>query len=407
MPEPITIQRVGPEETARSFNANLYEVAYNRGINVSQLLEQMDPTSERAPEDRSLDAFERVLQQAGIVTVPDRTSGLQAVTWGEATSTKEKRAMMHEWASRIYRGATSPEQRALLLSGDAGLNTIANAYVDDTTIRARRLIPTIPLNAVIARTASIEGDAYRSVYITDDLNTDAYRMKRVSEGAAIPETTLVTGEHTLRLAKYGRALRSTYEQLRRMRIDRISFILQRMALMVEVDKVVDAMNTIVNGDGNANTAATVITLTSLDAAAVAGTLTLKGWLTFKSRFTNAYTADSILAQEASMMQLLLLPVNTVNGTPLVMLPGGAFGSVRPMNDLFGNSVAYGITSDAPALKIIAFDSSLTVEMINEIGGEVSEVERFIQDQTQLFTLTEVVGFGIIDTYASRILNINA
>lgn len=404
---PATIERVSADETARTFNVNHYREAYGRGLNLSQFLEQVDPTEARDPQDRELDAFERVLASAGIVTIPDSGNGRRASTWDEATNTQQKRAMMHEWAARIYRGATSPENRALLLSGDVGLNTIANAYVDDLTIRARRLIPTIPLNAVIARSTSIEGDAYRSVYITDDLNTDAYRMKRVAEAAAIPETTLVTGEHVLRLAKYGRALRSSYEQLRRMRIDRISFIIQRMALMAEVDKVVDAMNTIVNGDGNANTAATVITLTSLDAAAVAGTLTLKGWLTFKSRFTNAYQADSILAQEASMMQLLLLPVNTVNGTPLAMLPNGVFGGVRPMNNLFGNTVAYGITADAPALKIIAFDSSMTVEMVSEVGGEVSEVERFIQNQTQLFTLSEVVGFGILDTYASRILNINA
>lgn len=408
MPE-VTIERIGPEELARTFNVRFYEEAYNRGITVSQLLEQWNPTSERTAEERAdgSDAFERVLQQAGIITVSDPKSGRHAVTWGEATANKEKRAMMHEWAARIYRGATSPENRALLLSGDAGLNTLANAYQDDLTIRAKRLVPTIPLDRVIARTTSISGDAYRSVYITDDLNTDAYRLKRVNEGAAIPETTLVTGEHVLRLAKYGRALRSTYEQMRRMRIDRVSFLLQRMALQAEVDKVVDAMNTIINGDGNANTSATVLALTALDTAAVAGTLTLKGWLTFKARFTNAYTADTVLAQEAAMMQLLLLPVNTVNGTPLIMLPGGAFGSVTPINDLFGNAIAYGITADAPALKLVAFDSSMTVEMINEIGGEVSEIERFIQDQTQLFTLTEVVGFGIIDTYASRILNINA
>ncbi len=408
MPE-ITITRQSPADTARSFGARHFAEAYRQGLTPSQLLERMDPTSDRAENDRGLDAFERALAETGLLMNPVPALGLRASTWDEATATAERRAFMVEWAARVWRNTARLDggERAVLLSGDVALNTIANAYDDDLTPRSKRLVPPIPLDAIVARRQAIDGDAYRSLYITDDLNTDAYRMKRVTEGAEIPTTTLVTGEHTLRIHKFGRALRSTYEQLRRQRLDRIAFILQRMALQAEVDKAVDALNAIVSGDGNANTAATVLALTALDTAASAGTLTLKGWLVFKNRFTNAYMADTLLAQEASMMQLALLPVNTVNGTPMAMLPPGAFGGVRPISDQFGGVIRYGITSDAPALKLVAFDSTQAVEMVEEIGGDVSEVERFISNQTQLFTLTEVVGFGILDPNASKVLNINS
>lgn len=411
----LTFTRQGPDVTADKFSAEIYRSAYNRGLTVSQLLENMDPTEERAPEDRGLDAFERVLKEAGIVTTPMPEYGVRASSWEEATDTPQKRAMMHEFASRIWRQATGREPlsagfptelRSTLLSGDNALNTIANAYEDATDIRAKRLVPPIRVADLVARDTAIDGDAYRSLYITDDLGSDAYRMKRVAEGADIPTTTLVSGEHTLRLYKFGRGLRSTYEQLRRQRLDRIAFIIARMALQAEVDKASMVMNTIVNGDGNANTSATVLALTDLDGAASAGTLSLKGWLTFKLRFTNAYRANALLAQEASFLQLALLPLATGNNAPLLM-QSGTFGGLQPMDDLLSNSIRYGVTSDAPALKLVAFDSTQAVERVSEVGGQVSEVERFIQNQTQLFTFTEVEGYGVIDPNASKILNLNA
>lgn len=403
------LNRISPEDQARTFGIEHYRRATEQGINVSQLLEREDPTSEYPEGDRGLDAFERMLRCAGIVTNPVPEMGMLASTYQEATDTPQKRAMMIEWAARVWRSARNlgPEERATLLSGDAAINTLVNQYFDDSTIRAKKLVPPIPLSALVARTTQITGQDYRSLYIVDDINTDAYRLKRVMEAAEIPATTLVTGEHVIQINKFGRALRATYEQLRRQRLDRIAFIIQRMALQAEVDKVSDALNTIINGDGNANTASVVLALTALDGAAVAGTLTLKGWLTFKARFTNAYMADVVLGQEASIMQLLLLPVNTVNGTPLIMLPGDTFGSLRNIGNRMNGAMGYGITSDAPALKLVAWDSAQTLEEVTEIGGNVSEVERYINNQTQMMTLTEVVGFAIIDANGSKTLNINA
>lgn len=414
MPAPITIERVRPDETARTFGVGHYRAAAERGINVSQLLEQLDPTDEYKPEERGLDAFERVMRAAGIVANPIQGMGIQASTYGEATATPERRALTHEFMARVWRGTTAPNlhrptaaTRALILGGDTGLNTILNPYVDDLQIEAQKLAPPVPLASIVARTVGITGDAYRALYLTDALGTDAYRMKRVAESADIPRTTLVTSEHTVRLQKFGRALQTTYEQLRRQTLDRIAFIVARMAIQAEADKVALVLDAIVNGDGNSNTAATVLSLTALDAAASAGTLTLKGWLVAKARFGVAYMADTVLAQEASTMQLLLLPVNTVNGTPMAFVNAGAFGQVRPINDMLSGGIRYGITSDAPTLKLVMFDSRQSVERIYEMGGTISEVDRFIANQTELLTMTETEGYMVVDPYAARILNINA
>lgn len=116
----------------------------------------------------------------------------------------------------------------------------------------------------------------------------------------------------------------------------------------------------------------------------------------------------VLGQEASIIQLLMLPVGTTaNSLPLLLVPGTAFGSLRNLGTTFNWSMGYGVTADAPALKLVAWDSSQTLEAVTEVGGNVSEVERFINNQTQMMTMTEVFGFGIVDANGSKILNINA
>lgn len=431
------ITKQDPRQTAASFGPALFHQAKERGLTVTELCDQLSPPV-RAADGSVLDGFEQVMLAAGIRVAAVPGAGVLPSTYEEATATSEKRAVFLEFAHRVWRAASapqafpvesSPQVRALLargqaedpetaemvkarltlMSGDAGLNTLVNQYQNNYEIRAKKLVAPVPLDAIVARTTALRGtDAYRTLYIVDDLNTDAYRLKRVTEGAEIPTTFLVTGEHVLRAYKFGRAIKATYEQLRRQTVDRIAFLLQRMALQAEVDKVATAIGVIVSGDGNANTASSVLALTALDGAAVAGTATLKGWLTFKMRFTLAYRFDVVLAQEASLLQLLMLPVGQVaNAMPLALLPDNAFGTIVPLNDQLRVGTRYAVDPDVPALKLLAFDSSSVLERVVEVGGDVSEVDRFINNQTQMMTVTEVEGYGIIDPNASKILNINA
>lgn len=434
--EAVEIVRQSPEDTARTMSGRHYQAAYNQQMSLSQHLENLDPTGNRASNERHGDAFDRVVAASGIVVNAVPEMGLRASTWEEATNTPQKRALMPELAARWWKRAArlptsagierseltqlmnanedlddyepSPKSRAILLSGDAALNSLVNPWYDNPEIRSPRLVPPIPLERIVARTTPIEGDAYRTLYITDALGTDAYRMKRVAEATQIPRTTLVTGEHTLRLFKFGRALQASYEQLRRQRVDRIAFILARMSIQAEVDKVATVMNVIINGDGNANTSAVVVNLTSVDPGAVAGTLTLRGWTTFRLRFALTYMPDIVLGQEAPISQLLMLPVSVGVFMPLGMqTTPNPFGLIRPLNNQLSSTLDYGVTADAPASKLVSFQSDIVAERVVEVGGNVSEVERFIADQTQLLTVTEVEGYGIIDPNGSRILNIAA
>ena len=142
-------------------------------------------------------------------------------------------------------------------------------------------------------------------------------------------------------------------------------------------------------------------------AAVAGTLTLKGWLAFKMKFANPYSLTSALTQEDVALQMFLLNTGSAN-TPLVSVQQmsglGAFTSMNP--DLRDN-VAVGWTSDAPASKIVGFDRRFAIERVVDIGMTLTEVERFIARQVQLLVMTEAEGYAVIDKNAINILNVNA
>jgi hypothetical protein len=260
------------------------------------------------------------------------------------------------------------------------------------------------LSEIVARTNPIDNDAYRAFYLTDaDSSPDQLRMVRISEGAEIPRVKLIGGENTIRLRKFGRALEVSYETLRRQPIDMVAFHISRMAVQAEKDRVAAALDTIVNGDGNTGTAATVVTISSL--GGVAGTLDFASWIAFKMQFDSPYFPTTVLATEGVALDLQLLNAGSAN-LPIATLPTSLGNmALRPINPRLADGLALGWTSDAPANKIVAFDNRMAIERVTEIGSDISEVERWTTRQTQTLTMTEVEGYAVIDPGATRILDI--
>lgn len=377
---------------------------YRQGLNLSRWLEENSPSEANDP----LDAFERCLREAGIVTRSDPAAGL----WASPAkmffeSGAANRTLYTEFFARQWRRASFGQQRGVYLSTDNPANSWDRPYADAAQARWDfQLAPAIPLSELVAITTPIEGQDYRSFYMVYD--AAQLRQFRVGETAEIPVAKLTDAEHTIRLKKYGRGLLASYEQLRRMRVDKLALQIGYMAVQSEMDKVAAALYVLVNGDGNSTpaTAATNYNLTTLDTDATANTLTLKGWLAFKLKFANPYVLTTALMTEATALQLALLNVGNAN----VPLAGANFGgmvqSLTPINAT-SDGVRYGWTSDAPALTIVGFDRRFALERLTEIGGQIDEMERFITNQTQLMTMTEVEGYAIMDGNATKTLTVSA
>jgi len=398
--------RPGPQELFRQLGPDMYRQAYKRGMSLSAWLETQDPSG---PYKDGLDAFSRVMMQAGIVTTSDPNVGYFADKFERFFETPQTRALLPEWVSRRWKEAATGRPvmtRGVYGSDDSVVGSLSNSYVDNATARWSQMIaPAIPIANLVALTTPIDGNTYRSTYLTNDAT--AQRMVRVGESASIPTAKLTQSDKTIQLYKFGRGLLSTYEVLRRMRIDRIALHIAQMAIQAETDKLAAIMDVIVNGDGNPSTGATNYNLTTLDTAASAGTLTLKGWLAFKMKFANPYSITTALATEATALQMLLLNTGSGN-TPLVSIQGQAgFGSFNQINTGLRDGVAMGWTSEAPSLKVVAIDNRFAIERVYEMGANIQETERFIQNQTELITFTEVEGYAVIDPNALKTLDINA
>jgi hypothetical protein len=258
------------------------------------------------------------------------------------------------------------------------------------------------MSEIVAQTTNIDSDSYKAMYIDWGVD-DNYHFSRITEGSDFPAVKLTSGEREIKLAKYGVKVVATYEQLRRVPIDTVALTVQRIAVQAEVDKVAKVLDVLINGDGNTGTAAQVYSLAQVDPDAPTG-LTLWAYLAWKMKFRSPYTLTTILGNEDVIMQLLMTPV-AETGDVLANNPTGAFGNLIPMNDLMGAGVRFGIVDDAPAGTLVGFDRRYAIERVVEIGASITEVERWMSNQTEHLYLSEVEGFRVFDGRATRLLDI--
>lgn len=402
-PERLTPQELHKRLSRPDQAVAVYQEAYNAGLTLERYLELVDPTEGNS----RLDAFGRQLREVGIITRSNPAAGWWASEASRFFDNPAGRALYPEWVARQWRSVmfATPQQRAILLSSDAVLGSFDKPYNDAASPAWNaQFEPAIPLTEVVAMTQPITGEDFRSLYMTYD--AEALRLFRVGESAEIPIATLTSSSRAIRLRKYGRGLRASYEQLRRMRVDYLAWWIRWQALQAEVDKLVAALDTIISGDGNANTAATVYNLTTLDSTATPGELTLAAWLKFRMQFSNPYALTTALGEIDEILQLILLNSGSAN-IPLAGLNlAGVGNNLVPINRT-ADGIRYGWTDDAPNNQIVGIDRRFSLQQATEIGSEIRETERFITNQTEVMTMTENSAFATLDPSAAKILNLAA
>lgn len=383
----------------------IYRDAYKRGVSLSAHLEKMDPSD---GYNDGLDAFGRIIKESGIVTRTMPEYGVYADTYG-ALETHGLRSLGPEWIARQWRAAAtgkSPSTRGLYQANDATPGSALYPIVNAAQARTDKQIEAaIPVNEMVAITTPISGGVYQAFYLLND--TDEQRMARVAEGTDVPRAKLTSANNVVRVRKFGRSLQATYEQLRQMRFDMLALHIQRMSAQAEADKVGIIIDVLINGDGNPNTAAQVFALTALHPGATTGAPTLRAWLAFKMKFANPYAITTALAQEGPALDLQLLNTGSAN-VPLVSIQSNAnLGSFRQINRGLADAVGLGWTADAPASKVVGFDSRFAIERVLEIGANIQEVEKNIRNQTEELVMTESEGYAIFDPSASKLLDLSS
>lgn len=133
------------------------------------------------------------------------------------------------------------------------------------------------LPSIIASTTKFDGLDYRSVYST--ASKDDKSLRRVEEGTAIPQTEIKAQTNLVKLHKRGRMLVASYEAIKFQRLDLFSVMLRQIGNQIMRMHLDDAIDVLVNGDGNKNAADTFAIGTSPIEGA-SGTLTYSALLDF-------------------------------------------------------------------------------------------------------------------------------
>lgn len=416
----IEQQGQSPQDLLRTL-PGVYSRAAKRGMNVSTYLERENPS--QGYKDGS-DAFGRICTEARVITdsnpaagqyatpVSDLLDGTHLTASGEEIGKERGRALLMIWTERRWRAAKfqrSPNTRSLFTSEDEALGTVIRPWNDTTNIRAQDLRPKIPLGELIGIDTGINDTTYRTIYLVETPD-EQLEYVRVPEGSEIPTTSIRTREETVRIHKYGRALDWTYEAARRMRLDRFELVLGRMALAVENGKVGTVLDVLINGDGNANTAATALNVSTLDPAAVNAALTLRAYLGLKEAMPEPYQVTTILARGPRITDLQMIPVGTANLPLVATAGGGGVGALTPIGDrdTTADGVRFAsVKSGILPAHYLAFDRRFAIERIYEIGATVSESDRFITSQVEVMTFTESEGFASLWNDAVLLLNMTA
>ena len=196
---------------------------------------------------------------------------------------------------------------------------------------------------------------------------------------------------------------------RNIRLDRLLWQIEMIALEAEVDRVEDAVQVLEKGDGNTLTVPKTLALSTIIEGETNTTMT-KGWTAFRMKFRSPFMLTRILTREKEAIDLAFLTLGTQELLQLMLAGEGStngfFSSIQPINDT-NPTQRMGIVDTVTDGRIIGWDHRLGLERVVEIGSEVQEMERYARNQTSFLGITENSNFAIFQDEAIKILNTGA
>ena len=246
------------------------------------------------------------------------------------------------------------------------------------------------LPKITATTTTIDSMDYRSVYSVP--SEEDKKLMQVAEGASIPATEVKTKSNLVQLHKRGRMLVASYEAIRFQKLDLFSVTLRQIGAYIQKMHLQDAVDVLVNGDGNAN-AAEKLKIGTSPMSGTKGTLTYAQLVEFWSQF-DPYTLNTMLVPGGTMVKLLSLSELQDAAAGLNFQGTGALAT-----PLGAELVRSGCVTDGT---IIGLDRRYALEMVQ--AGEVSvEYDKLIDRQLERAAITSISGFGKIMPEAAKVL----
>ncbi|UCD63037.1 MAG: hypothetical protein JSW34_09790 [Candidatus Zixiibacteriota bacterium] len=339
---PVDLSRAGTIEVDR----DLYLEADARGMSLSELLEcdEYDPSLPGS----SLDAFGRQLVLAGI-----RLGGKAPTTVEQFY--QQAPALLPEFMLReIKRGqAMRPE-----------------------------------LGKLVASSTTIASNNYTPFHIDTDSNT-RFSLRPIGEGSEIPKLLVTEQNHSVNVADYGLALKTSYKALRYRTTSQFRVLLWYIGFRIQTDKIAMLMDTIISGDGNDNPAAVVN-------SAVSGTLTYDDLVSLWASFS-PFEMNTIVCHIDKLKTILTLEEFK---DPMA---GYRFQSSGQLFSPLGAGMIR--CDEVSADYVVGLDNRFAVEEV-VTQPLMIEYDKVIDQRFEEAVISESVTFAKIIKEASVILNTN-
>lgn len=327
---------------------NLEKGMYQTGRSLTEILEEMDPSENyKGTALEGLDAFSRQLKRFDI-----KVSGKGSDTIEKFFATTDSAALFPEYVSRAV-----------------------NAGREEADM----------LGDIVATVTKIDGMDYRSC--TSSLSDDDKSLKRVAEGAFIPTTEIKTSDHLVRLHKRGRMLVASYEALRFQRIDLFTVTLKQIGAYIARTQMADAVDVILNGDGNQNGCGSVT-------PASAGSLSYADLINMWSSLA-PFELNTVLASTPAMTDLL-----TMSEMKDAVAGLNFQGSGKMITPLGANLIH---TTALNGKNMIGLDKNCALEMV--VAGDVAvDYDKLIDRQLEKASISCIAGFAKIYNGAAKKLS---
>ena len=328
-------------------NIKLEKGLYTTGKSFTQALEQEDPSENYiGTQLEGLDAYERQLKRFGI-----RVNGANSDSIEKFFKTSDSAALFPEYISRA-------------------VNLGIEEFND--------------VSKIVATTTLIDGMDYRT--IASIPTDDEKELAVVNEGAFIPETKVRTQENLVKLHKRGRMLTASYEAIRFQRLDLFTVTLKQIGAHIARSQLSDAINVLVNGDGNNKPCQKY----SLEGDSITYADLINFWGKFQP-----YTLNTIIASPKALTQILKLSEFRDAYTGL------DFHSTGKLVTPFGAQLIN--CADVEDGAVIGLDKNFALEKV-QAGEVMTEFDNLIDRQLERAAITTTAGFAKIFDKASAQLN---
>ena len=329
-------------------NIKLEKGLYGTGKSFTQSLESIDPSENyRGTDLEGLDAYQRQLKRFDI-----KVSGRNSDCIEKFFRTSDSAALFPEYVSRAV--AQGVEEADLI-------------------------------SKITATTTTIDGLDYRTITcLGGDENIPAI----VNEGSFIPEAKITVQENLVKLYKRGRILTASYEAIKYQRLDLFTVTLKQIGASIARAQLSDAINVILNGDGNNNPAEAL-------SVSESGSVTYSDLVDFWNEFS-PYSLTTLIASPDALAQLIKLSEFRDAYTGL------DFHSTGKLITPFGAELYK--SSALSSGTIIGLDKTCALEKV-QAGSVITEYDKLIDRQLERAAITAVAGFAKIYSDASKLLSL--